>query len=170
LNPAADAAVEETRRARELRSKAIQVAADARREQDRLDRLRQYGRTQAYAAPELYRARVQRELLSFVSTEGFPPDLDDYSAYALIRARVGELLEPWRDEESRKQMLARLIGEGRSHAMLVTISWSYAEANEAKKAVQEALDREVATDWSISDVKALVDEVLAEWSEDDDDD
>jgi excisionase family DNA binding protein len=151
-------------------ARAAEQDAAVRREHERLERLRQYGRSRAFGTPALQQAQVNRELLAFVTAANLPAELDDASSHQLIGARVDQILQPWRDQEWRSRTIADLVQAGLLHASIVTFRWMSEDADEAKREVKADLQASVKEDWTPKEVEKLVDEVLAEWSDEDEDD
>jgi DNA-binding transcriptional MerR regulator len=167
--------VEELKRSREIRpdaaeaSRALQKEAEGRGERERLERLRQYGRARAFGAPALQQAQVNRDLLAFVTGSSLPAELDDASAYQLVGARVDQILQPWRDQDRRSRTIADLVQAGLLHASIKTFRWTSEDADEAKREVKAELQESVQEDWTRTEVDRFVDEILAEWADEDED-
>lgn len=137
-------------------------AAARRIEEQRLGRLRDQGALIAAVAPLDYQARVKRELLAHVTTENFPPQLNPFEAHALLTKRVEAILKPWRDQVT----VLELLREMRIHAQLRTLrDWDDGPAQEARREVERRLRNEIDASWTKEDVRARVDEILAEWEE-----
>ena len=136
-------------------------------EQERLERLRRYGRALSLLAPPEYQAKVTRDLESFVNPSQFPVGLGDVAAYQYLSARVEQLLAPWRavKETERREAVkaserAHKISLAMIYARTRTYDWDSEDATVARADVQEALEDEVAADWSNAELHELVDDVL----------
>ena len=65
----------------------------------RLVALKQYGLNQVpWGVPDSWRAKVATALEGYVTLEHFPSWVSDQQAYAFVRGKVDELLQPYRDE------------------------------------------------------------------------
>src|SRR6266852_512256 len=72
--------------------------------QRRLVALKQYGLNQVpWGVPDSWRAKVATALEGYVTLEHFPSWVSDQQAYAFVRGKVEELLQPYRDEVARGQ-------------------------------------------------------------------
>jgi hypothetical protein len=80
---------------------------------------------------------------------------------ALLKARVEQVLRPWRD----RQRVDGLLREASTHASWKTLGsdWDVSAAQEARREVELRLKREVDPSWTKGDVQARVDEILEEW-------
>jgi excisionase family DNA binding protein len=161
---------ERTATAREVERKRL--AAFKAAQEKRLNELREYGKACAVWAPAEYQAKVVRDLLSSVNLEDYPPDLSDYFARIQVDVRVEKVLKPWRDEEARKRaklesrrQIDSLILSGKWHAQTETRNWDRRAADRAYREVERALLDEVDADWTDDEVRDLVDDVLDEWFE-----
>ena len=112
-------------------------------------------------APFEFQALVKRELLAFVVSERFPARLSPFEADALLKARVEQVLKPWRDG----QLVKELLRQARSGALLATFGsdWDYSAAQEARGEVEPRLKRDIDATWTKEDVQSRVNEILAEW-------
>src|SRR3989442_8981582 len=73
----------------------------------RLVALKQYGLNQVpWGVPDSWRAKVATALEGYVTLEHFPSWVSDQQAYAFVRGKVDELLQPYRDEVAREQQEA----------------------------------------------------------------
>ncbi|NOT08477.1 MAG: excisionase family DNA-binding protein [Gemmatimonadales bacterium] len=130
-----------------------------------------------FVVPPTWRARIVADLERFVTGRQFPSYLSLFEAGNIVRARVEEVLEPYRAELARhaqeraekttaESRLDALKAHGRRYVVDETSEWEWAEASEARKDVERALDSEVEADWSEHDVEDLADEILDEFEED----
>ena len=163
-------------RQRQQEQRALEAQAGARaeaQERRRLDALRSYGGSLATIAPADYQAKVARDLLLAVNDEEYPSGISDYLAREQIRARVDEILNPWRDAQERVRAEAdsrrkseALVSAGTWYASTETRDWDRREADRARREVERTLRQEVEPNWTSEDVDDLVDEVLDEWDDD----
>jgi excisionase family DNA binding protein len=182
------------REARELlatrqasQARAIEAAEDAKRREEhrqQLETLKEFGRSLARAElPAEWRAQVTQELERFVTPDRFPPSLPASEGRAFVEARVQAVVRRYqehraeeraREERARQRELdavrvERLVESGKRRVLWKTILWDRADQARVRRDVTDALRREVAADWSETEVNDLVDEVLKEWREGDDD-
>ena len=156
---------EERRRQREDDDRRALVEQERRaaelRESQRLERLVQRGMLLAVIAPFEFQAMARRELLAFVTSERFPAHLSFVESDALLRARVEQVLKPWRD----RRLIEELLQKARSRATLGTMGsdWEFAAAQKARREVETKLSREIDPTWTKHDVQSRVDEILDEW-------
>jgi hypothetical protein len=155
-------------------------ALSASLDQLRLQRIKGYGRAaMPYNLPAEWQGRVIAELERYVTAIQFPADLSDAKAAEIVRARVDEVLRPWRESEEKAarqkkakeeadRRKAALIAHGIEYARRETSGWDWTPSNEARDEVKKVLEREVEHDWTEREVEAGVDEVLDEWDDDDD--
>ena len=134
-----------------------------------------------YDIPDRWRAKVIEDLEAYVTAERFPAWTPDWEARAIAQGRIEEVLKPFRDElaaeaarreEARnaERRVAALIDHGTDDARRETsLGWDYTPAVEARRAVEEELKARVKPDWTQRRVEKLVDQVLADWEDDDDD-
>ena len=116
-------------------------------------------------------ADVTGDLAGYVTGARFPAYLAPAEAAEQVRARVERQLRPWRDEQAREQRraerratVAALVARGVERAQWGTLGgWDPDARSEALAEVQAALEDEVRHDWTADDVRARVDELLAEW-------
>jgi excisionase family DNA binding protein len=158
------------------------TALSASLDQLRLQRIKGYGRAaMPYNLPAEWQGRVIAELERYVTPIQFPADMSDAKAAEIVRARVDEVLKPWRESEEKAarqkkakeeadRRKAALIAHGNEYARRETSDWDWTPSNEARDEVKKVLEREVEHDWTEREVEAEVDEVLDEWDDDDDDD
>ena len=154
--------------------------------QRRLVALKQYGLNQVpWGVPDSWRAKVATALEGYVTLEHFPSWVSDQQAYAFVRGKVDELLQPYRDEVAREQQEAArgqqqaqdqrrvqaLIDYGKHYASGETpFDWEADDRDRALRDVEQLLKDEVEPDWTEQRVKDAVDDELAEWEEEPDDD
>src|SRR3989454_94604 len=70
----------------------------------RLVALKQYGLNQVpWGVPDSWRPKVATALEGYVTLENFPSWVSDQQAYAFVRGKVEEVLQPYRDEVARGQ-------------------------------------------------------------------
>lgn len=169
---------EETRRGR-----AAETAVRERQEAERLEALRSFGWSLAATTPIAWRARITRDLQSYVTSDQFPPEIDDGEAREFVRARVEEILTPYREElaeaeelERRRRRVKDLIAHGehvlQSRQFLSVIKDAIGlahgeDAGETAPAdlveeVRQALREDVRPDWTEENVEDLVYSVLEE--------
>jgi excisionase family DNA binding protein len=156
---------EERKRHREDEERRLaterQRQAAEQRESQRLEGLVQRGMLLAMLAPMDLQALARRELLAFVTSEHFPERMTVSETDALLKARVEQVLRPWRD----RQRVDGLLREASTHASWKTLGsdWDVSAAQEARREVELRLKREVDPSWTKGDVQARVDEILEEW-------
>ena len=161
----------------------------------RLATLKQYGLTQiGWGIPDSWHGRVAAALESYVTLKTFPAWVSDVDAYRIVRGKVEEVLQPYHDEVARKKAeetrreeeattkrrqeeeeaqderrVQELIDDGMRHARSETLSdWDPDDRARALRDVERMLKDEVKSDWTEQDVKDAVDDELAEWQDDDD--
>ena len=157
----------------EAEARAAQEHSEAEdRERQRLAALRDFGNALARFAPPEYQIRVVQDLQRFVTTDELPVAMGDFLAREHVRARVDRILNAWREREAAvtaqreaDQRRRSLIDSGRLRASVETFSWESREAQRAIRDVERALSAEVESDWTLEDVRDLVDDVLAEWDQ-----
>lgn len=137
--------------------------------------------TLPWDTPSEWQAKVAADLERYVTAREFPSGLATTHAITLAQTRVREVLAPWAaaqatakadratQEEARRKLDA-LRAHGRRYAVGETSGWDWSAQTEARRGVETAVATEVAADWSPEDVEDLVDDVLAEWDDDDSDD
>jgi excisionase family DNA binding protein len=157
------------------------TALSAALDQLRLQRIKGYGRAaMPYNLPAEWQGRVIAQLELYVTPIQFPSDLSDAKAAEIVRARVEEVLRPWRESEEKaaRQKKAReeadrrkaaLIVHGNEYARRETSDWDWSPSKEARDEVKKVLDREVEHDWTEREVEDEVDEILDEWEDDEED-
>lgn len=161
---------EAARRAEEqdLRGKALA------QEEDRLQQLRDHGDWQAVfsGAPTEYKAAVTHDLSTFVNSEQFPPSLSQWRAQEYIKARVEQVLKPWREEKAKQEEAMRrkknyesLLQAGLSHASSKTSSWDAEDRERVRRDVQRELREEVGAEWTRQEVIDLVEGILDDYSD-----
>jgi excisionase family DNA binding protein len=186
LNP-----LEKFAREMEERRKREEAEAPLRR----LVTLKQYGLTQiGWGVPDSWRARVAAALESYVTLKTFPAWVSDVDAYRIVRGKVEEVLQPYHDEVARKKeeevrreedaatkrrqgeeeakeerRVQELIDDGMRHARSETLSdREFKDRARALRDVERMLKDSVESDWSEQDVRDAVDDELAEWQDNDD--
>ena len=109
-----------------------------------------------------------------------PADLSHATAVEIVRARVDEVLRPWRDaevkaaqekkakEEADRRRMA-LIAYGNNYASRETTGWDWSASTEARDEVKKVLEREVEHAWTEREVEDEVDEILARWDDEEGD-
>ena len=168
-----------------------QVRERAESERQRLEGLKKYGRDLALwtLLPADGRARVIEDLEEFVTSTRVPPSLTLPEAQLIVFARVQQIANEFRETENRRlakeregedrrrkqgddeRRLKALIDHGINYARGQTVSgWDTSEADKARREVGRTLRSEVKIDWSDADVRDRVDDILAEWEDDDGED
>jgi len=157
-----------------------QARERAEAERQRLEGLKKYGRDlpSCMFVPTEWRARVVEDLEEFVTARRLPPSLPQWEVQRIVEARVEAILKQCRDAEAKRQQqedekfrLDALIARGNDYAKWETImGWGISESDRARREVATALRAQVKADWTQNDVKDLVDDVLANWEEDEGDD
>ncbi|MGH7592328.1 MAG: hypothetical protein ACRELE_00510, partial [Gemmatimonadales bacterium] len=180
---AAEESERRQQRARDAARSSDERQASTRAKEDevrRLEGLRQYGDTLAVVAgaPTEYRAKVTRDLSSYVTSAQFPRSAWA-QAYQFIQARVDKVLHPWRDGQERiaqqeadereeatgRQRRKELIQWGLSYANRETQVWDERDRSDLAREVKDALVDEIGPDSTRDDAIALVDDILREWDE-----
>lgn len=144
----------------------------------RIPELKRYGLTQIpWGVPDTEKAKVVQALERYVTVANLPSWIPDHDARNLVKAQVHEALKSYhagiarRDQELVDEMkVSRLIGVGKSDALLKTMSWDSEDREVARREVERHLKKVVESDWTDGDVKDEVSKVLAEWEDDDYDD
>jgi len=149
----------------------------------RLVTLKQHGLNQIpYGTPDIWRARVAAVLEGCVTLKAFPDWIDDSQAYAIVRGKVEEVLQPYHGEVARKKAeearkeeeaqderrVQQLIEFGKRHTSSETVlGWDSEPRERAIRDVERMLDERVAANWTEQDVKDAVKDELDKWDEDD---
>lgn len=160
----------------------------------RLVTLKQYGLGQVpYGTPDIWRAKVASALEAFVTLKTFPSWINDTQAYAIVRGKVEEALQPFHEEATRKKAeqahqdeeaarkqreqeeeasearrIQELIDDGMRHARSETLfEWESEDRDRALRDVERMLKDSVESDWTEGEVKDAVNDELDEWEEDD---
>lgn len=151
----------------------------------RLEDIKRQGRAAIpWGTPAEWQGKVIAELERFVTPIQFPASLWANKATEIVRARVAEVLRPYREAqekaarerkaaEEKAEQDARLKAEsdrrrsalirhGNSYAFRETLSWGSA-GYEARAEVERVLARDVVHDLTELEVESLVDDVLDEW-------
>lgn len=148
--------------------------------QIRLDTIKGYGRAaMPWSLPTEWQARVLAHLEGFVTPAQFPDGLSHTLAAELVRASVGELLQPYHEtvrraseakksKETNDRCRQNLVTHGLNYSMRETGNWDWASRAEGRDEVRKVLEREVAHDWTEREVEGAVDEVLDQWDDEDD--
>jgi excisionase family DNA binding protein len=146
-----------------------------------LQTIKGYGRAaMPWNLPAEWQGRVIAELEQYITPIQFPADLSYAKAAEIVRARVTEVLRPWREAEEKAarqkkaseeadRRRAALIAHGTEYARRETSDWDWSPSNEARDEVKKVLERVVAHDWTEREVEGEVDEILDEWEGDGDD-
>ena len=152
----------------------------------RLVALKQYGLNQVpWGVPDRWRAKAATALEGYVTLENLPSWVSDQQAYAFVRGKVEEVLQPYRDEVARVQQEAArgqqevqdqrrvqaLIDYGKRYASdEAPRDWESEDRDRALRDVEQLLKDKVEPDWTEQRVKDAVDDELAEREEEPDDD
>ena len=156
--------------------------------------LKAHGMTLAAEYPPSVRAQLARELEEFVQPEKFPDWIGDGEARQFVADKVAQVAAPWeakqraeqerhaaelRDKREREMREVRRVGLivwGKDHALSVVgpfrHGWSNLALADARAAVARVLENEVGggPEWDHDRVSARVEQVLAKYGPDDDDD
>lgn len=160
----------------------------------RLATLKQYGLGQVpYGTPDMWRPKVASALEAFVTLKAFPSWINDTQAYAIVRGKVEEVLQPFHEEATRKKAeqarqdeeaarkrreqeeeareerrIQELIDDGMRHARSETrFDWESEDRDRALRDVERMLKDSVESDWTEREVKDAVNDELDEWEDDD---
>ena len=128
--------------------------------------------------PDTWRARVVADLEDFVTTRQFPAHLPPWETSRIARARVLEVIQPFRDQEAAEtarkaaqqqaaQRITTLRTHGATYATQEMAAWDWSDQAEARRLVSSELEVKVKADWSERDVQRVVDDVLSDWDDDD---
>lgn len=159
--------------AEEARQAAHRDAAERlqRELEQRLRELKTYGRTLAAGLPTEWQARVVADLERFVTPHQFPASLTNQEARVFVEARVERARARYWDsvrrqgeEDRRQRQAADLVSSGMTWARIQTIGWEGEDAGGARRAVKRELEAQVRWDWTDGEVRALVRDVLDDWS------
>ena len=159
--------------------------------------MKQYGLNQiGWGIPDSLRAKVAAALESFVTVKNFPEWIGDAQAFAIVRGKVEETLQPYHVEVSRKKAeqarqeeeaasrrreqedearaerrIQELIDDGMRHARSEPLfDWDSDDRDRVLRDVERMLKDSVEADWTEQDVKDAVSDELDEWEDDDTDD
>ena len=186
----------EAEREAERERQAHAKAARSEAERQQLEDLKKYGlellRWRLITGQ--CRAKVVQELEAFVTKEHLPSWIADAEAKRLVEAKVDGVIEHFREawderqqrereaedhrrkgEEQRHQKeyeqsrIDNLIASGKSYAQSETWDWDDPEKDRARREVERALRDQIRADSTEADVKDLVDDVLAQWEDDEGD-
>ena len=155
------------------------IAADerARDEARRLQTIKTAGLVwMSSDIPPTWRAKVIADLEQFVQPTQFPAYLSLHEAVTIVRARMDEVVQPWRDDVARRDAIeaaskaaadaaerrvAALQDHARVYARQQTEALVFVERIDAQHAAGAAIAaEEIDATWSESDVEAVVDDVL----------
>ena len=156
----------------------------------RLTRFKQYGLEQVpYGTPDSWRGKVALALEGFVTLKTFPEWINDAEAYRILRGKVDEILQPYKEEVAREKedqgrkeqeaqderRVQQLIEYGKRHASNeIPFAWDWQDRDRAARDVERMLKDSVEADWTENDVKDAVNDELDDWEdeniEDEDDD
>jgi excisionase family DNA binding protein len=166
---------------------------DAEASLRRLAGLKEYGLNHVpYLVPDRWRGKVAAALETFVTPKNVPAWIADVQAYAIVRGKVEELLQPYHDEASREKAenarreeeaaserqreqeevqeerrVQELINDGMRHARSAMLSdWEFEDRARALRDVERMLKDSVEADWTEQDVKDAIDDELDEWEDD----
>ena len=149
-------------------------------DQLRLQTIKGHGRSaMPWNLPAEWQGRVIADLERYVTPIQFPADLSYAKAAEIVRAKVTEVLRPYKEAEERAERDKKaeeeadrcrtaLIAHGNDYAWRETSDWDWSASNEARDEVKKVLEREVEHDWTEMEVENAVDQVLDEWDDDDD--
>jgi excisionase family DNA binding protein len=151
---------------------------EAEKRTERLKRLKATGVAAIpYDTPASERSKVIADLEKYVTAERLPDWVSDLEATRIVQGHVQEILQPYREQAEREASQAanekkrqQLIDDGLWHARMNTITgWDDTPAEEAREAGAKALRAEVTSTWSTRRVRDRVDEILADWDDEDED-
>jgi hypothetical protein len=143
----------------------------------RLDGLKAYGRSLGTDLPVAWFSELTSDLERFVNATNTPASLPERQVEALVASRVDRIRERCRAEESARlkglldSMKVRgLIAYGQRHVSLRTLFWDSSDAEIACSRVRRELRSQVESDWTEADVRALVEDVLSDWGDEEEPD
>src|SRR3989442_5495630 len=145
----------------------------------RLVALKQYGLNQVpWGVPDRWRAKAATALEGYVTLENLPSWGSDQQAYAFVRGKGEEVLQPYRDEVAREQQetqdqrrVQALIDYRKRYASdKAPFDWESDDRDRALRDVERMLKDSVEPDWTEQRVKDAVDDQLDEREEEPDDD
>ena len=144
-----------------------------------------------FDVPPKWRAQVVDEMQHYVTAKIFPSWAPAYEHEQMVRAKVEEVLQPFREEQDREQTRQQdekrreqkrqqrerekqaaerdrqsLISHGKRYARRALEEIHPHDRHKARRELEEILDDEVGTDWEKGDVEELVDEVFQQWADD----
>jgi excisionase family DNA binding protein len=133
-----------------------------------------------FSVPATWRAKVIEDLERYVTAERFPNYLSVIEAWNLAKTRVEEVLKGYHEERAPENAareaatkiehrLQSLKSHGTMYCSSETAGWDYTALVEARRDVEQVLERDVKPDWTEGEVQDLVDETLDEWVEEDED-
>lgn len=139
-----------------------------------------------YELPGDWRVKLRDDLEKFITIERFPYPESEPTAMQSIRLHIDGFLHGYREfkkkEEEKETARASaewdvrikvrdLIAYGQHLLELELGTWEWDDPkSEARAEVQTVLNAEVKADWTEGDVRDLVNEVLAQYDAEDDDD
>lgn len=147
----------------------------------RLDDIKRFALiTIPFSVPDTWRAKVIEDLERYVTAQRFPNYLSIIEARNLVTARVKEVLKAYHESRAREtaereaataaeQRARSLRSYGITYSSQETASWDFAAILEVRREVERVLEREVKPNWTEGEVQDLVNETLAEWVEEDED-
>ncbi|MGH7594141.1 MAG: hypothetical protein ACRELE_09880 [Gemmatimonadales bacterium] len=129
-------------------------------------------------APMEYRAKVTRDLTSYVTSSQFPRSAS-VQAYQYIQARVEKILQPWHDKQeqaaqqeadeheqaAKRARRQELIQWGLSYADRETQLWDARDRSDLARDVKDALRDEIGSGSTRDDAMVLVDDIIGDWDE-----
>ena len=178
---------------------AMTARNDRAAEANHLAMVRNHGQSRIpYDASAATRSTVLEMLASYVTLSRFPQSIPLWEAFKAVEAKVGAVLEPFakaaadaatvaaaaaaRAAEATKAAVAAqldqarlarhreaLIARGDSRAVLATFRWDARDRREAQAEVHDVLTSEVEPEWTEQDADECVDDILAEWTDDPED-
>lgn len=144
-------------------------------EATRLEGLKAYGRSLGADLPIAWFSTLTSDLEGFVHASNVPAALPPEQARALIAGRVQLVRRQFQTEESQRLRavldethVMRLKAIGQSLVRTRTLYWDSRESEMARSLARRELDAQVESDWTESDVRTLVEDVLSDWDDDDD--
>ena len=156
-------------------AKGVEAEHIAQQTRQRLEDLKVHGRWLASDLPTEWRQRVVSDLETHVTTKDFPPSLPEWEARTFVAARVQQVRNRYlaelarQDEEVREQMHMEILKWfGRDAARAQTKDWDSEDAEDARREIDDELERRVLPGWTEADVNRLVKSHLATWEEVDD--
>jgi len=156
-------------------AKGVEAERIAQQTRQRLEDLKVHGRWLASDLPTEWRQQVVSDLETHVTAKDFPPSLPEWEARTFVAARVQQVRNRYlaelgrQHEEAREQAHVEILKWfGRDAARAQTKDWDSEDAEDARREVDDELQRCVRPSWTEADVSRLVKRVLANWEEVDD--